>query len=104
MRGYVVDKEGKPLQFRVLDPISGHTELAVLQVRGGMMSMHSVPQGQMLPAGMEQHQPEEYTPAGRHAGARYQSDFVPREQPQGGGATQPQDTVPTQGEPAAATT
>lgn len=99
MRGIIVDKEGKPLQFRVQDPQSGTVQLAIMQVKGGMVSMHNVPAGQVLPHD-SQVQPRGYTPAGRGGGARVDGqDF----RPVAPGAPQPQEEP--QGEvPAAATT
>lgn len=42
MRGYVVGKDAQPVQFRVHDPSTGQTSMAVMVVRGGAVSMVDV--------------------------------------------------------------
>lgn len=58
MQGVVVDKQGNPIPFRVLDPSTGETTMALLQVRGGMLSMINVPPSQLFPVGGAQPQPD----------------------------------------------
>lgn len=59
MQGYVVDREGKPIQFRVFDPNSETTRTGVMLVRGMGITIVDATPGQLQPS-TEQLQP---TPA-----------------------------------------
>jgi hypothetical protein len=85
MRGIVVDKEGKPLQFRVHDPSTGTTELGVMAVRGGMVTIGPAPQGQVDPEHPQQYQPHGQSSNLQGPGGR---DYTP-----------PQQEVPDQAQP-----
>lgn len=65
MVGYVVDKEGKPLQFRVYNPQTKETSMGIMVVRGSGVTIVDVPPAQLQP-GLEQ---VAHTPSTQRIGA-----------------------------------
>jgi hypothetical protein len=57
MRGFVVGSDGNPVQFRVHDPSTGQTSMAIMVVRGGALSMVDVLPSQFTSTAPVQHQP-----------------------------------------------
>lgn len=63
MRGYVVDKQGKPVQFRVLDPESGQISTCIAISSG--TGMRLVDASQVVVPGMQRQQAQPTPPQGR---------------------------------------